>query len=98
MIICIGIEPVQTVKGAMQVRTEKFGKIEVSFLTKNCAPISSRFRLSRCSRLLADVPRVLCGIFCKFAWEYTVKVGHIAGAASRSYDYAVEIDVVQVPL
>lgn len=63
----------------MQGGTEMLEKFGLQFLTKKYNSRFSKFRLTRCSEVLGDVPRVLRDIFCKFSWDFTVNVAVVEG-------------------
>lgn len=65
----------------MPVGTETFGKSEVQFSDKIELQLFPKSRQTRCSEVPADAPRVLCGIFCRFAVSCTERVKQFGGAA-----------------
>lgn len=78
--------------------TENFGETGLQFFAKNMNSNFSKVTLTRYSEMLRGMPRVLRDSFFKFAWDCTVRVIHVAGAASKSDEYAGEEEVVQASL
>lgn len=52
----------------------------------------------RCSEVLAYVPRVHCGLICKFVWSSRVQIVLVEAAAGETNSYAGMNEVVRAPL